>query len=139
MANNPDQTSQTKAPGTDAARSADRLTAAAPGERAATEGITKARPAHGRRKWIFLAAAVIALAIAAYYVVPWLITALNTVSTDDAYVNGHVTYVAPRVAGQVAKVLVDDNYRVKKGDVLVELDKEPYQVQVSIKKAAIVL
>jgi membrane fusion protein (multidrug efflux system) len=61
---------------------------------------------------------------------------LNTVSTDDAYVNGHVTFVAPRVAGQVVTVLVDDNYRVKKGDLLVQLDKEPYQVQVAIKQAA---
>jgi membrane fusion protein (multidrug efflux system) len=63
---------------------------------------------------------------------------LNTVSTDDAYVNGHVTYVAPRVAGQISRVLVDDNERVKKGDLLVQLDKEPYQVQVDIKKAALV-
>ncbi len=79
-----------------------------------------------------------ALVILAYYfLVPWLITLLNTVSTDDAYVNGHVTFVAPRVAGQVTKVLVDDNYRVKKGDVLVRLDREPYEVQVAIKKAAV--
>ncbi|EDY16528.1 secretion protein HlyD family protein [Chthoniobacter flavus Ellin428] len=63
--------------------------------------------------------------------------ALNTTSTDDAYVNSHVTFVAPRVAGQVAKVLVDDNNRVHKGDVIVVLDKEPYQVQVAIKQAAL--
>ena len=50
----------------------------------------------------------------------------NTVSTDDAYVNGHVTFVAPRVSGQVSRVLVDDNYRVKKGALLVQLDKEPF-------------
>jgi membrane fusion protein (multidrug efflux system) len=62
---------------------------------------------------------------------------LNTVSTDDAYVNGHVTFVAPRVAGQVKKVLVDDNYRVKKGDVLVQLDRVPFRVQVRIKQAAV--
>ena len=68
---------------------------------------------------------------AAYFLVPWVDTALNTVSTDDAYVNGHVTFVAPRVSGQVAKVLVDDNHRVKKGDLLVQLDKEPFQVQVA--------
>jgi membrane fusion protein, multidrug efflux system len=49
-----------------------------------------------------------------------------------------VTFVAPRVAGQVAKVLVDDNYRVQKGDLLVQLDKEPYEVQVRIKQAAVV-
>ena len=30
-----------------------------------------------------------------------------------------------RVPGQVSRVLVDDNYRVKQGDLLVELDKGP--------------
>ena len=59
------------------------------------------------------------------------------VSTNDAYVNGHVTFVAPRVAGQVTRVLVDDNNRVRKGDLLVQLDKEPYQVQVNIAEAAV--
>jgi membrane fusion protein (multidrug efflux system) len=77
------------------------------------------------------------LAVAVKYLVPWLITAFTTVSTDDAYVNGHATFVAPRVAGQVKHVLVDDNERVKRDDVLVRLDKEPYQVQVAIKKAAV--
>ena len=72
-----------------------------------------------------------------YLLVPVVETMLNTISTDDAYVNGHVTFVAPRVAGQVSRVLVDDNYRVKRGDLLVQLDKEPYQVQVAIKRAAV--
>ena len=49
--------------------------------------------------------------------VPWIQHSLNTVSTDDAYVNSYVTFVAPRVAGQVLRVLVDDNDRVNKGDV----------------------
>ena len=69
-----------------------------------------------------------ALAVGGYFLAPWVNTALNTVSTEDAYVNGHVTFVAPRVPGQVMKVLVDDNQRVKKGDLLVQLDKEPLQV-----------
>jgi membrane fusion protein (multidrug efflux system) len=84
-----------------------------------------------------LATGVVVLAGAAWYLIPWIYTVLNTVSTDDAYVNGHVTFVAPRVAGQVKKVLVDDNYRVKRGDVLVQLDPVPYQVQVRIKSAAV--
>jgi membrane fusion protein (multidrug efflux system) len=62
---------------------------------------------------------------------------LNTVSTDDAFVNGHVTFVAPRVSGQISRVLVDDNYRVQKGELLAELDKEPFQIAVSQKKAAV--
>jgi membrane fusion protein, multidrug efflux system len=90
-----------------------------------------------RRRVLLVGAGVAGVVFAAYFIVPWLYLALTTVSTDDAYVNGHVTFVAARVPGQVMEVLVDDNYRVKKGDILVKLDKEPYQVQVEIKKAAV--
>jgi membrane fusion protein (multidrug efflux system) len=37
----------------------------------------------------------------------------------------------------VVRVLVDDNNRVHKGDLLVQLDKEPYQVKVEIAQAAV--
>jgi membrane fusion protein (multidrug efflux system) len=90
-----------------------------------------------RRRLLRGAAAILALAILAVFGVPWIKEMLTTVSTDDAYVNGHVTFVAARVPGQVSKVLVDDNYRVNKGDLLVELDREPYQVEVALKKAAV--
>src|SRR5262245_23115568 len=76
-----------------------------------------------RRKWIRLGSAAIVLALVTYLAVPTVLTKLNTISTDDAYVNGHVTLAAPRVGGQIKRVLVDDNFRVKKGDLLVELDK----------------
>ena len=48
-----------------------------------------------------------------------------------------MTFVAPRVVGQVMEVLVDDNNTVHKGDLLIELDKAPYQVQVEEKQAAL--
>src|SRR5580704_18123984 len=95
-----------------------------------------ARPARKRRRWALILGVIVAVAVI-FVGIPRIIRALNTVSTDDAYVNGYVTFVAPRVIGQVARVLVDDNNRVKKGDVLVELDPEPYQVQVAIKQAAV--
>jgi membrane fusion protein (multidrug efflux system) len=96
-------------------------------------------PRHPLRKWILITVGVaVAVGLILYFGIPWLTLSLNTVSTDDAYVNGHVTMVAPRVGGQVIKVLVEDNNRVRKGDVLLQLDKEPYQVQVNIKKAAVV-
>ena len=99
----------------------------------------KARVAsHRWRKRLLWIGIVAGLGIGSYLLVPVVQTALNTVSTDDAYVNSHVTLVAPRVAGQVGQVPVDDNYRVKKGDLLVQLDREPFQVQVDIKKAAVV-
>ena len=94
-------------------------------------------PVHRYRKWFLSAGIVAALGVAGYFLTPWVNTALNTVSTEDAYVNGHVTLVAARVPGQVMKVLVDDNQRVKKGDLLVQLDKEPYEVVVALKRDAV--
>jgi membrane fusion protein, multidrug efflux system len=95
------------------------------------------RQSHRWRRWLLIHAIIAGLAVAGYFLYPEVKTALNTVSTDDAYVNGHVTLVAPRVSGQVSRVLVDDNYRVKKGALLVQLDKEPFEDQVALKKAAV--
>jgi membrane fusion protein (multidrug efflux system) len=95
-----------------------------------------AKPIHRRRRLLMVVGLVVGVLLL-FFGIPWLIRAFNTVSTDDAYVNGYVTFVAPRVGGQVAGVLVDDNNRVKKGDVLLQLDPEPYQVQVAIKQAAV--
>jgi membrane fusion protein, multidrug efflux system len=81
--------------------------------------------------------AVLVVAAIWRYGVPWVELTLNTVSTDDAYVNGHVTFVAARVRGQITKVFVDDNNRVRKGDVLAQLDKEPYEDEVAVKLAAV--
>lgn len=95
-----------------------------------------AKPLEKRPPWTWIAGAVLAVLVLIEGV-PRIITAFKTVSTDDAYVNGHVTFVAPRVPGQVVRVLVDDNNRVRKGNLLVELDKEPYQVKVAIAQAAL--
>ena len=88
--------------------------------------------------WLGRGLAVVILLAALAVGGHWLIESRRDVSTDDAYVNGHVTFVAPRVTGQVERVLVDDNNPVHKGDLLVEIDKEPYQVQVDIMEAAVV-
>jgi membrane fusion protein, multidrug efflux system len=90
-----------------------------------------------KRKVLIALLGIVILAAVLAFGIPYIQQTLNTVSTDDAYVNGHVTFVAPRVAGQIARVLVDDNNRVRKGDLLAELDKEPYQIAVSEKRAAV--
>jgi len=56
-------------------------------------------------------------------------------TTDDAQVEGHVSSVAPRVGGQVLRVLVRDNQRVEAGDVLVELDERDLAVKLTAAKA----
>jgi membrane fusion protein (multidrug efflux system) len=91
-----------------------------------------------RRQMLLIGMLGAVVVAAAVFGIPWIRFVLSTVSTDDAFVNGHVTFVAPRVRGQVSRVLVDDNNRVHKGDLLVELDKEPFRDAVAVKKAAVV-
>jgi membrane fusion protein (multidrug efflux system) len=63
----------------------------------------------------------------------------NRESTDDAQVDGHITPVASKVYGRVAKVLVNDNQPVKAGQVLVQIDAADYQAAVDQAKAALAL
>jgi membrane fusion protein, multidrug efflux system len=101
-----------------------------------SESVSPEKAVRRRRMLLGAGGAVILAAVLAVGI-PWIVDALNTVSTDDAFVNGHVTFVAARIRGQVARVLVDDNNRVHRGDLLVELDKEPYQTAVAVKKAVV--
>jgi membrane fusion protein (multidrug efflux system) len=60
--------------------------------------------------------------------------------TEDAFVEAHIINVAPQtVSGHIVRFLVEENDRVKKGDILVQLDWEPYQIQVDIKRAAVLV
>jgi membrane fusion protein, multidrug efflux system len=122
-----------------------RIGTGSPGEDVSGEHETKSsemipppdRQSTRRRRLLIGVLGALILAAVGISGIPWVRSTLNTVSTDDAYVNGHVTFVAPRVSGQISRVLVDDNYRVQKGELLAELDKEPFQIAVSQKRASV--
>ena len=59
----------------------------------------------------------------------------GNVSTDDAYIDGHIFSVTPRVAGYVISVDVDDNQEVKEGDPLLSLDPTEYEVALAEARA----
>ncbi len=84
-----------------------------------------------KRKKVFLIGGSILLIVALVVGIPWYIHYEKYVSTDDAYVRTHVTYVSPQVAAQVRQVLVHDNEYVKKGAILVQLDPRDYQATVA--------
>jgi membrane fusion protein (multidrug efflux system) len=65
----------------------------------------------------------------------WLYVTRGRESTDDAQVDGHVTPMAARVGGTVARIAVIDNKVVKAGDVLVEIDQKDYQIAVDKARA----
>jgi len=86
-----------------------------------------------RRKGIIIAVvAVLVLAGLGFY---WHSTYYE--DTDDAQINGHLIQISSRIAGQVAKVSVDENQQVKAGQVIAELDPRDYQVAVENAKAAL--
>jgi len=88
-----------------------------------------------RRLVVFGAAAVVLLAAVAYGVHWWHWSGTH-VSTDDAFIAGHIAPVSARVPGTVLEVLVNDNQDVKAGDVLVRLDSRDYDVALVLARAA---
>ncbi len=50
-------------------------------------------------------------------------------STDDAYVEAHMVQVAPKVTGQIIELNVEDNQRIKEGDVVAVIDKDDYRIR----------
>lgn len=56
-------------------------------------------------------------------------------STDDAYVKADYTAIAPKVAGYIKDVLVNDNDTVKAGQILARIDDRDFQAALSQAKA----
>ena len=55
--------------------------------------------------------------------------------TDDAYIRADSVLVAPRVAGVITEVLVQDNQSVKAGQLLARLDDRDYAASVTAARA----
>ena len=49
--------------------------------------------------------------------------------TDDAYLESHMVQVAPKVSGQIIEVYIDDNDKVKAGDLVAKIDPADYKVR----------
>jgi len=86
------------------------------------------------RRGLFLGGIVLVAAVVGLFVYFH-----NRESTDDAQVDGHITPVASKIYGRVARVLIDDNQAVKAGQVLVQIDPADYQAAVDQAKAALAL
>ena len=84
-----------------------------------------------RRTLAVTAALVVALAAGVYYL--WFVVPFET--TDDAFVEGYVTPIAPKVPGYVAELLIKDNQAVKAGDVLLKIDPRDYETSLAQARA----
>src|SRR5260370_15718227 len=74
---------------------------------------------------------------AAWYGHQWWTVGRFIESTDDVYVGGDVTVIAPKVAGFIAEVAVTDNQAVHAGDLLVKLDDRDYRAALAKAAAAV--
>jgi membrane fusion protein (multidrug efflux system) len=74
---------------------------------------------------------------ALYWGIPAVTWMLDTASTDDAFVAGHTTNVSPRVEAVVTEVMVEKNDRVEPGDLLVRLDREPFEITLAQMEASL--
>jgi membrane fusion protein, multidrug efflux system len=89
------------------------------------------------RRPAFLIAALIVLLVAAAIGINYWLYARSHESTDDAFIDAHITPVSPKVSGYISTVHVKANQQVKKGDLLVEIDPRDYQAKVDQAKAAL--
>ena len=71
------------------------------------------------------------LAAVAWYAYQALEDHLANPWTRDGQVRGQVIQVAPRVSGMVTRIAVIDNQYVRAGDLLFEIDPEPFEIAVS--------
>lgn len=76
---------------------------------------------------------VLAVAAAAWY----YLASRAYESTDNAFIEGNIVQVSPRVPGQVIRVLVTDNQHVNRGDLIAEIDPRDYETRLAEARAGL--
>ena len=87
-------------------------------------------PPRGRLQGIIMVLAAIGVITIVLYI--WKLPPFDAglQQTDNAYVRGRTTVIAPQVSGYIVQVAGQDFAQVKRGEVLVRIDDEVYQAQV---------
>ncbi|MTJ81703.1 MAG: HlyD family secretion protein [Telmatospirillum sp.] len=98
------------------------------GQNAAGKGSNRAR--------LLLAAAGLALLLGGGW---YYLATSHQESTDDAFTDGRAVTIAPKIAGYVSELAVDDNQFVKSGQVLATIDDRDYQIAANKARASLAL
>jgi membrane fusion protein, multidrug efflux system len=91
-----------------------------------------AKPKRPKRRLVLLA---IFGAILLTGGVAWFVLNAGYETTDDATIEAHVIQVSPKISAHVKAVHFDDNYPVKRGDLLIELDPRDFDVSLTSAQA----
>jgi membrane fusion protein (multidrug efflux system) len=87
----------------------------------------KKKPPLYKKPAFIITAIIVTIVLIIGGIILWLILR-QFVSTDDAYIDGHVMQVSPQISALTLALHIDDNQLVHKGDLLIELDPTDYQV-----------
>ncbi|MBV8916348.1 MAG: HlyD family secretion protein [Acetobacteraceae bacterium] len=93
------------------------------------------RPAPRWKKRLYWAVGLLAAAALIIGGVLYWLHARHYETTDDAFIDGHISQVSAQVAARVTRLLIDDNEAVKAGQLLLELDPRDFQVRLDQAKA----
>jgi membrane fusion protein (multidrug efflux system) len=105
-------------------------------EAAPARGTRGAPPGSSKRKPLLILTVVVVIGAVIGFCSWFLARGFET--TDDAFIDGHIIQVSPRISAEVVGLHFEDNQEVRKGEVLVELDPRDYQVAVEKAQAQLI-
>jgi membrane fusion protein (multidrug efflux system) len=83
------------------------------------------------KKKIYIAASVVVVLVGLSVAFAYFVRTSSGQATNDAFVSADFTVVAPRVAGQIGALTVEDNQVVRKGQLLAQIDDREYVAAVA--------
>src|SRR4249920_2867422 len=97
------------------------------------KSLAKKFPRNRLRMILLVAVPLIALAIGAFF----YFGSGRYISTDNAYVGSQKVLITPDISGKVARVAVREGQHVKAGDVLFEIDPQPFRLALTQAQAKV--
>ncbi|MGO4450804.1 HlyD family secretion protein [Phyllobacterium sp. TAF24] len=104
------------------------VTDEAPQHDVVTAAPAPTKPKRSVKSFVLPVIIIAAVGAGAWYGHEWWTTGRFMVSTDDAYIQGDITAIAPKITGYIDTINVVANQRVKAGDPLVTLDNGDYTI-----------
>src|ERR1044072_2539322 len=95
----------------------------------------KAAPFYKRMRVMIIAAVFLIAGL--FFGVRYYVYASAHESTDDAFIEGHVIQISPKVTGHISKIYIEENQQVKKGDLLAEIDSRDYEARLAQARAVL--
>lgn len=102
-------------------------------KKAQGEDAAPKRRSRGRRLFLLVSVPLLIVVVGGYF---WL-TGGRYIETDNAYVQQTDVAISADVSGKITEVMVDENQHVKAGDVLFQIDNEPYKIALDAANAAL--